>query len=88
MGAERADVSRMVLRQAGALACGGVVVGLVAAVGLTRLMASLLYGVSPVDPLTFGSVAVLLSAIALVASWIPAHRAASVDPTEALRAEL
>jgi len=88
MGAERADVSRMVLRQAGALAFGGVAVGLVAAVGLTRLMASLLYGVSPVDPVTFGSVAVLLSAIALVASWIPAHRAASIDPTEALRAEI
>jgi len=88
MGAERWDVSRMVLRQAGALAFGGVVVGLVAAVGLTRLMASLLYGVSPVDPVTFGSVAVLLSAIALVASWIPAHRAAGIDPTEALRAEI
>lgn len=88
IGAERADVSRMVLRQAGTLAAAGVGVGLAAAFGLTRLMASLLYGVSPVDPLTFVGVAVALTLIALLASWIPARRAAGVDPTEALRAEL
>ena len=87
MGAEKGTVTRMVLRQAGGLALLGVAVGLAAALGLTRLMASLLYGVSPVDPLTFGGVAVALSLIALLASWIPAHRAASADPTEALRAE-
>ncbi len=87
MGAEKGMVTRMVLRQAGGLALVGVAVGLAAALGLTRLMASLLFGVSPVDPLTFGGVAVVLSLIALLASWIPAHRAASVDPTEALRAE-
>jgi ABC-type antimicrobial peptide transport system permease subunit len=88
MGAERADVSGMVMRQALLLAAGGVVVGLAAAAGLTRLMASLLYGVSPMDPLTFGGVAVALSSVALVASYIPARRAAAVDPVVALRAEL
>jgi ABC-type antimicrobial peptide transport system permease subunit len=88
MGAETADVSRMVLRQAMVLAGGGVLVGLVAAAGLTRLMASLLYGVSPMDPLTFGAVALGLSAIAMVASYIPARRAAGVDPVVALRAEI
>jgi predicted permease len=87
MGAESADVSRMVLRQAGVLAAMGVVVGLVAAGGLTRLMASLLYGVSPMDPVTFGAVAAALAVIALVASWVPAWRASRVDPVVALRFE-
>jgi predicted permease len=87
MGAEEADVSRMVLRQAGLLAAVGVAVGLAAAAGLTRLMASLLFGVSPLDPVTFGAVAVALSAVALLASWLPARRAARVDPVVALRFE-
>lgn len=85
VGAQVGDVRSMVLRQAAALAGLGVGVGLIAAAGLTRLMASLLYGVSPMDPATFGSVALLLSAIALVASWIPAWRASRVDPVVALR---
>lgn len=88
MGAEQIDVSRMVLRQAMTLAGAGVLVGLAAAAGLTRLMTSLLYGVSPLDPLTFGSVAITLTAIAMVASYIPARRAAGVDPVVALRSEL
>ena len=87
MGAEQAHVSRMVLKQAGALAGIGVVVGLGAAAALTRLMASLLYGVSPMDPLTFATVAGALALIALVASWVPARRAARVDPVVALRFE-
>jgi predicted permease len=87
MGAERAHVSRMVLKQAGGLAALGVVVGLVAAAGLTRLMASLLFGVSALDPVTFGSVAVALALVALVASWVPAYRASRVDPVVALRME-
>ena len=87
LGAEEADVSRMVLRQAGTLAGLGVAVGLTAAAGLTRLMASLLFGVSPLDPVTFGAVAVALSAVALLASWLPARRAARVDPVVALRFE-
>jgi ABC-type antimicrobial peptide transport system permease subunit len=87
MGAETADVSRMVLKQALLLAGFGVGIGLVGAVGLTRLMAALLYGVSPMDPLTFGSVAVGLSLVALLASYLPARRAARVDPVVALRFE-
>jgi len=85
MGAESADVSRMVLKQAGGLAALGVGVGLIAAAGLTRLMASLLFGVSAMDPVTFGTVAVSLSVVALVASWVPAYRASRVDPVVALR---
>jgi ABC-type antimicrobial peptide transport system permease subunit len=87
MGAEGGHVRGMVLRQAATLAGMGVVVGLVAAGGLTRLMASLLYGVSPLDPLTFGAVATTLAGVALLASWIPAWRASRVDPVVALRAE-
>jgi len=87
MGAETVDVSRMVLRQALTLAVGGVGVGLVGALGLTRLMSSLLYGVSPMDPLTFGTVALGLSLVAMVASYVPARRAARVDPVVALRFE-
>lgn len=87
LGAERGDVRSMVLRQAGRLALAGVVVGLAAAAGLTRLMSSLLFGVNPVDLPTFGTVALALSAIALVASYLPARKASSVDPVVALRAE-
>jgi ABC-type antimicrobial peptide transport system permease subunit len=87
MGAEQRDVSRMVLKQASLLAGGGVVIGLAGAMGLTRLMSSLLFGVSPMDPVTFGSVAVGLAAVALVASYVPARRAAKVDPVVALRFE-
>ena len=87
LGAEQSTVSRMVLGQALTLAAGGVVIGLIGAVGLTRLMASLLFGVSPLDPLTFGAVAVVLSAIAALASYVPARRASRVDPVVALRFE-
>jgi ABC-type antimicrobial peptide transport system permease subunit len=87
LGAEQRDVSRMVLKQASLLAGGGVVIGLAGAMGLTRLMSSLLFGVSPMDPVTFGSVAVGLAAVALVASYVPARRAAKVDPVVALRFE-
>jgi predicted permease len=87
MGAESADVSRMVIREAAVLAGLGVVAGLAASWALTRLMASLLYGVSPSDPATFAAVGVLLSLVAMVASWVPAYRASRVDPVEALRFE-
>ncbi|MDA0311712.1 MAG: FtsX-like permease family protein [Gemmatimonadetes bacterium] len=87
LGAERSVVSRMVLKQALMLAGGGVEIGLLGALGLTRLMSSLLFGVSPLDPLTFASVAAALSAVALVASYLPARRASLVDPVVALRAE-
>jgi predicted permease len=87
LGATRRDVSRMVLRRAMILAGTGVIVGLVAAVGLTRLMSSLLYGVEPTDPITFAAVATLLLAVAFVASFLPASRASRTDPLVALRFE-
>ena len=87
LGAGGRDVSRMVLRQGMVLAGSGVVIGLLAAMGLTRLMSSLLYGVEATDPLTFGVVAARLSAVALLASYLPALRASRTDPVEALRFE-
>jgi len=84
LGAEQVDVSRMVLREALVLAGAGVAIGLAAAAALTRLMASLLYGVSPLDPITFGLVALALTGVALVASYVPARRASRVDPVKAL----
>jgi putative ABC transport system permease protein len=65
----------------------GIVLGLVAAFSLTRFMASLLVGVKPTDPATFATIAVLFFVIAMLASWLPARRAAALDPTMALREE-
>ena len=87
LGAQAGQVKVMVLRQSLSIAAIGVAIGLTLAFGLTRLMSSMLYGVSPVDPVTFGLVAVGLTAVAVAASYLPAHRAASADPLEALRAE-
>ena len=87
LGATRLDVLRMILRDGMKMALLGVGIGLVAAVGLTRLMASLLYGVSATDPLTFAAVALLLTLVALAACFLPARRAMSVDPIHALRHE-
>lgn len=87
LGAERGDVSAMIVRQGLRLAGFGVVIGLAAAFGLTRLMSSLLYGVEAVDPPTFGAVAVVLTTVAAIASWLPAHRAARVHPAVTLREE-
>jgi len=70
-----------------ALAGIGAAVGLAASVGLMRLMKSLLFGISPLDPLTYAAVPVVLVAAAMLASYLPARRAAAVDPVEALRAE-
>jgi macrolide transport system ATP-binding/permease protein len=87
LGAERRSVVLMVLRQAGKMVTLGVVVGLLASLGVARLMASLLFGVHSYDPLTLVAVAVILSAVALAACYIPARRAARVDPMVALRYE-
>ena len=87
LGASRADVLRMVLGQAGKMALVGVGLGLLAALGLTRLMSSMLFGVSAHDPLTFFGVALLLTGVALAACLIPARRATRVDPMVALRYE-
>src|SRR5690606_35406951 len=87
LGARHADVRAMVLRQAATLALVGVVVGVGGAAALTRLMSSLLYGVSPLDPLTFASTAVVLAVVALVSGYLPARKASRVDPIVALRFE-
>ena len=87
LGAQRETVMRMVLRQGFTLAVVGVAIGLTLALGLTRLMSTLLYGVNPVDPVTFAVVAIGLLGVALLASYLPARRAAGVDPMSALRVD-
>jgi putative ABC transport system permease protein len=85
LGAKPRDVLRLILNRGARLAAIGAGFGLVAAVGLTRLMKGLLYGVSAIDPVTFASVVGLLTLVALLASYIPARRATRVDPMIALR---
>jgi predicted permease len=87
LGAQTASVLKLVVGQGLRLVFAGVLIGLLAALAATRLMKSLLYGVSATDPLTFVVIALLLTAVALVACWIPARRATKVDPLAALRQE-
>jgi putative ABC transport system permease protein len=87
LGAPRAGVLRMVVGQAMALAAAGVVIGGISALLLTRLMRNLLFSIQPTDPLTFVAVAVVLCAVAALASYVPGLRATRVDPVVALRAE-
>ncbi|HUA87634.1 MAG TPA: ABC transporter permease [Bryobacteraceae bacterium] len=87
LGAQRTALEVMVVRQGLLLAGLGIVSGLIAAVGLTRFLAALLYEVNGVDPLTYGAVSIGLLAAAAAASYLPARRASSIDPVEALRAE-
>jgi predicted permease len=87
LGASRPAILRLVVREGMVLAAAGMAVGVAAAVGLTRLMVSLLYGVRPTDPATLAGVSLLLGGIALLACYIPAWRATRVDPIVALRYE-
>jgi ABC-type antimicrobial peptide transport system permease subunit len=87
LGARRADVLRLILANGMKMAFAGVVIGVAAAIALTRLMSSLLYGVSATDPLTFVGVAAVLTLVAAAACCIPARRAMRVDPMVALRHE-
>src|SRR5262249_35803461 len=87
LGAERFDVLRLVLGQGMKLTLLGVAIGMITSLGLTRLIKSLLFDVSPTDPLTFVAIATLLVFIASLACWIPARRATKVDPMVALRSE-
>jgi len=85
LGARRLDVLKLVVGQGMRLAGIGVGIGLVVALGITQVIRSLLFGVTPTDPLSFGLITVFLTAVAAVASWIPARRATGVDPVVALR---
>lgn len=87
LGASPGTVARMVVRQGAALAALGIVVGVLAALGLSRYLRVLLYEVSPTDPAVFAAMAALLFAVALGASYVPARRATKVDPVQALRTE-
>jgi ABC-type antimicrobial peptide transport system permease subunit len=87
LGAQRSDVVRLILRQGMSLVAAGIVFGIAASIGLTRLMATLLYGVSATDPLTFLALSTALLSVAFVACWLPARRASTVDPIVALHAE-
>jgi ABC-type antimicrobial peptide transport system permease subunit len=87
LGAARRDVVISVLAQALRLALAGIAIGVVGALALTRFIASLLFGVKPTDPVTFAGVCLILAGVAVLASYLPARRAARVDPMVALRYE-
>jgi ABC-type antimicrobial peptide transport system permease subunit len=87
LGATPGGILGLIVRQGMGLALLGVGLGLAGAVAVTRFMSTLLFGVRPTDPLTFGSIALILTVIALLASYLPARRAARVDPMVSLRTE-
>jgi putative ABC transport system permease protein len=85
LGAQRRDVLRLIIRQGMAPALIGVSLGIAGSFALTRVLSQLLYGVSPTDPETFTAISLLISGVALLASYIPARRASKIDPIVALR---
>ena len=87
LGARRSDLLSLVIGKGLKLALIGSVLGLSGALAATRLVSSMLYGVTPTDPMTFACVSLLLVLLACIASWLPARRATRVDPMEALRCE-
>jgi ABC-type antimicrobial peptide transport system permease subunit len=87
LGAQRSDVLTMVMRQSAVLAFTGILIGAAGAFALTRLMTDLLFEVKPFDPVTFVGVSAALGVVAMLASFVPGHRATRVDPVVALRAE-
>ena len=87
LGATPRGILGLVVRQGMRLTLAGVGIGLLGAFAITRLMSSLLFGVGTMDPFTFGAIAMLLSAVALVAIYVPAQRAAGIDPMISLRCE-
>jgi ABC-type antimicrobial peptide transport system permease subunit len=87
LGAQPGNIFTLVLRQAVVLVAAGIGVGLMAALAVTRLLSTMLVGVAPYDPVTFASVAAVLVVVALIACFLPARRAARLDPSVALRYE-
>src|SRR6185312_14986454 len=87
LGARQSNVLSLVMKRGAKLTVAGLLLGLIAALALTRLMANLFYGVKPCDPLTFLCVAALLALVALAAYYVPARRASKIDPMRALRYE-
>jgi ABC-type antimicrobial peptide transport system permease subunit len=87
LGAERRDVVTLVLKQGAVLIAGGLALGLLGSLALTSVLRSMMYGISVRDPATLLGVAIALGAVALLACWLPALRASTVDPTVALRSE-
>jgi ABC-type antimicrobial peptide transport system permease subunit len=87
LGATRRDVLRLVLARALRIVVAGLIVGLAGAAGVTRVLQTFLFGVTPTDPLVFTIVTLLLLAVGLMAAWLPARRATRIDPWAALRAE-
>jgi putative ABC transport system permease protein len=88
LGAQIGDVRRMFVRHGLLLTATGIALGIAASIGVTRIMSALLFGVSPTDPMTYAAVSGTLASIALIATYLPARRAARVDPVVALRAEV